>query len=152
MSTISSVLELLHQSHTSNILTTGKDPFTYYRRQARRAASHAAMIALAAEAFDCSIGQAITAFAERSPERGNSPNPVTHAVIVIGTAPSPSPSPIPIPPRTNTPDSLAYMPHSPTPEPPLSYIRAPDYEDMPTPFQLELGGHIEAVHIGEEEE
>jgi len=110
------------------------------------------MIALAAEAFNCPIGQAITSFAERSPERGNSPNPLSLADIAIGTSLSPSPEPIPIPPRTNTPDLLAYMPRTPTPEPPPTYVRAPDYEDVPVPFQLELGGHIEAVHIGEEEE
>jgi hypothetical protein len=152
MSTIPNVLDLLHQSHTSDVSTTGEDPFGYYRRLTGRVAAHAAMIALAAEAFNCPIGQAISSFAERSPERGNSPNPLTLADIVISTSLSPSPGPLPIPPRTNTPDSLAYMPRTPTPEPPPTYVRAPDYEEAPTTFQLELGGHIEAVHIGEEEE
>jgi hypothetical protein len=149
MSSIPNVLELLHQSHNSDVSTTGEDPFTFYRRQARRAAAHAAMIALAAEAFSCSITEAINSFAEQSPEQGSSPNPLalTDAMLAF----SDSPEPIPIPPRTGTPDSLAYMPRTPTPEPPPQYIHVPRYEDIPVPFQLDLTSHIEAVHVGEEE-
>jgi len=122
-------LELLRLSHGSNQLTTGEDPVTFYQRRLQRAATHAAMIALAATTFECSIAQAIRSFAIRSPERGASPEPLSLTNAIIGTTDSLSPELIPIPPRTDSPEPLAYMPRSPTPEGPPAYPNIPEYED-----------------------